>query len=193
MYDYETQVQSKVGAIGTTDGNQPDPRKQSLSFKLNGQIILTPVWTQNNETLVQFQFQNAKMLTWYATKIGSAVDPTESKNPFFVYYGSSDIQLLSVEENSEILNFQRGLASIFNFREEDVEVDEIDVLGRCKTIYSQGHRLGLHKVKENCQAKIEPGQNVSLTRKSYLKIIVIKMINFFGYSGIPEPDSSRNP
>ena len=162
VYDYETQVQSKAGAIG---GARLDPRRQSLSFKLSAELLLTPVWKQNNEMLYQFQFQNSKLLTWYATRVGTEVTPMQWKNPFFVFYGSENTQLLSEETNLEVLNFQRGLASIFLYKTESLELDEIDVLGQCKTIYNQD-RHGLHKLKENCHTQNQQNQNVS-------KIVII--------------------
>ena len=147
VYDYESQVQSKVGSIG---GKSKDPRSQSLSFKLSAELSLTPIWQGLNQSLVQLQVSNPKILTWYASQPGSEQNLDQLKNPFLASFGSDSIKVYSTETNNEVLNFQRGLASLLLFREENVDIEETDVLGKCRTIYGQD-RHGLHKSKENCQ------------------------------------------
>lgn len=155
VYDYESQVQSKVGSIG---GKSKDPRSQHLSFKLSAELSLTPIWQdKQNQSLVQLQVSNPKILTWYATQHGSEQTLDQLKNSFLLHFGSSKIQVFSTETKIEVLNFQRGLASLFLFRQENIEIDETDVLGKCRTIYGQD-RHGLHKSKENCQVS-QPQQN----------------------------------
>ena len=93
---------------------------------------------------------NPQILTWYATQHGSEQTLDQLKNSFLLHFGSSKIQVFSTETKIEVLNFERGLASLFLFRQENIEVEETDVLGKCRTIYGQD-RHGLHKSKENCQ------------------------------------------
>ena len=52
---------------------------------------------------------------------------------------------------NEILNWHRGIASLFLFKQENIEVNESDVLGKCQTKYLLDHH-GLHKTKEKCQS-----------------------------------------
>ena len=151
VYDYESQVQSKIGSIGSSK----DPRSQTLSFKLSAELSLTPIW---NQTLFQFQVSHPKLLTWYATQIGSE-ETLDQFTPFLVSFGPK-IQIYSTETSIETLNFQRGLASLFLFQEGNMEVEETDVLGKCRTIYGQD-RHGLHKSKENCQI-LDPNGNDQL-------------------------------
>lgn len=111
---------------------------------------------------------NPKTLTWYATQLGSEQTLDQLKNPFLLHFGSSKIQVFSTETKIEVLNFQRGLASLFLFRQENIEIDETDVLGKCRTIYGQD-RHGLHKSKENCQVS-QPQQNGLLDTWQYSNI-----------------------
>ena len=75
----------------------------------------------------------------------------ESENQAPVIYSS--------EQSVESRNFQRALASLFIFKQENGQFDEQDLLGTCLTTYDQDHH-GLHKVKETCQSGPEGDQKV---------------------------------
>ena len=95
-------------------------------------------------------------MAWYGEKSPSKVpqkgqDSTSLSKPFIVLMGTDDTKIYSSVEDIELLNFQRGLASLLILRQENVEIDETDVLGKCKTKYRFDHH-GLHKVKEKCQS-----------------------------------------
>ena len=70
------------------------------------------------------------------------------------------VQIYSTTSEIPILNWQRGLASIFLFRQENLEILETDVLGKCKTKYNLD-RHGLHKFKEQCQSGYDLDDEVS--------------------------------
>ena len=70
------------------------------------------------------------------------------------------VQIYSTTSEIPILNWHRGLASIFLFRQENLEILETDVLGKCKTKYNLD-RHGLHKFKEQCQSGYDLDDEVS--------------------------------
>ena len=75
-----------------------------------------------------------------------------SQTPFLVYFSPDEPAIIySINSENSILNWQRGLASLFLFRQENAEISETDVLGKCKTKY-QMDRHGLHKIKNQCQS-----------------------------------------
>jgi len=165
VYDYESQVQLKQGAFG----GKPESRSRQLSMKFAAKLAVTNIWRENsnNQTLLKVQVLNAESLTWYGKKSVDIV-PNVQKSleiPFFVHFSlENGVELYSVEKNEEILNLQRGFASLFIFKQENVEIDETDVLGQCKTKYVQD-RHGLHKNKENCQNQAEAETKLFGTRK----------------------------
>ena len=95
----------------------------------------------------EFVFLNE--LTIFATDIS---DHLKLEKPFLVHpQPNHNIQIHSTSSENEILNWQRGIASLFLFKQENIEVNESDVLGKCQTKYLLDHH-GLHKTKEKCQS-----------------------------------------
>ena len=75
-----------------------------------------------------------------------------SQTPFLVHFSPDEPAIIySINSENSILNWQRGLASLFLFRQENSEISETDVLGKCQTKY-QMDRHGLHKIKNQCQS-----------------------------------------
>jgi hypothetical protein len=72
-----------------------------------------------------------------------------SESPFFIHLKNDEISLYSSQTDNEILNFERGLASLFLFKNEEWSGQESDCQGKCKTSYKLDHH-GLQKNKENC-------------------------------------------
>ena len=108
-------------------------------------------------------------MAWYGEKSPSKVsqkgqDSASLSKPFIVLMGTGDTKIYSSVEDIELLNFQRGLASLLILRQENVEIDETDVLGKCKTKYRFDHH-GLHKVKEKCQSGHEDQSELFDNRK----------------------------
>ena len=105
-------------------------------------------------------------MAWYGDKPPSKIAPNDPlmSEPFLVLLGSTGAKIYSSAEDHEILNFQRGLASLFILKQENLEIEETDVLGKCKTKYLND-RHGLHKSKEFCQSGEEDQSNLFDHRK----------------------------
>ena len=69
-------------------------------------------------------------MAWYGEKSPSKVpqkgqDSASLSKPFIVLMGTDDTKIYSSVEDVELLNFQRGLASLLILRQEKVEIEEL--------------------------------------------------------------------
>ena len=97
---------------------------------------------------------NPESMVWFAQKSSNEIPNLKDllEKPFLVHpQPNHNIQIHSTSSENEILNWQRGIASLFLFKQENIEVNESDVLGKCQTKYFLDHH-GLHKTKEKCQS-----------------------------------------
>ena len=108
-------------------------------------------------------------MAWYGRKSASKISENDKigyHQPFLVLLGNGGAKIYSSIEDEEILNFQRGLASLFILRQENLEIEETDVLGKCLTRYHLD-RLGLHKLKEFCQSGPDSQTNDIFNNRKY--------------------------
>lgn len=163
VYDYESRLQLKQGAFESS----PESRSRHLSLKSSATLSITHLWRGgNNQTIFKFELQDDfQVSTWYGQKTPSAV-PIDGnfKRPFLLVLSDEEAKIYSSFKDVEMLNFQRGLASLFIFRQENGRVDEIDVLGKCSTLYWQDHH-GLHKSKERCQSGPQESSRIFSNQK----------------------------
>ena len=115
-------------------------------------------------------------MTWYGDKSPSKISPKDPSviEPFLLSLGSAGAKLYSSAEDGEILNFQRGLASLFIIKRENLEIEETDVLGKCNTRYHID-RHGFHKIKEFCQSGQEDQSNLFDNRKYSIVTYLYKL------------------
>ena len=158
-YDYESHAQMKQGSFAES----ADSRSRHLSLKTSAKLTLTHLWkSRQNETVLKIQVKDNELLSWYGSKSPNPVNlktQNSLSDPFILVLQSDAAKIYSTASEDEVLNFQRGLASMFIFKQENSETEEIDVLGKCLTKYSMDHH-GLHRIKEYCGVSETQKQNV---------------------------------
>ena len=156
----------------------PESRSRHLSWKLSSKLAVTYLWQGNkNETIIQLQVSDLEISTWYGRKAPTNGQPDlgQVKEPFLLVLSDKEAEIYSTCKDENALNFQRGLASLFIYKQENGDFNEADVMGQCRSSYSQDHH-GLHKVRENCAPLPDADQSLFSNRhyatvKSLYKIL----------------------
>ncbi|XP_042223362.1 microsomal triglyceride transfer protein large subunit-like isoform X3 [Homarus americanus] len=170
MYGYETSVLL----------NEPQPLPVSttkdVGFRVELTAELTPVWqhpTNAHEQVLQLTVVTPKL----SVKARQGPSPEGfahktskvekySLHPLFMHWDNGQIKKVYHIDGSEssVLNFMKGISSLFQHQVKNVKQVEVDASGKCEVTYKLIDSTHVTKLKKNCK-NVVPVEYFNQTNK----------------------------
>ncbi|KAG5874385.1 hypothetical protein JTB14_000685 [Gonioctena quinquepunctata] len=143
--------------------NEKDITAKNVGFYIDGEVVVDVVWENGGQKLLKLQVK-APQLHIRSRKAPSPdgfiphtskLDGTENK-PFLIVWNNGRVEkiLLPKGEALSLLNFKKGIASLFQLL--DGEINETDASGKCTVTYSSSSPTRFSKTKTACESEDFP-------------------------------------
>lgn len=126
---------------------------QTVGYLVKAKVHVATIWGDDDHKLLLFKLANPSLYTTpgdvkHKTTL-SSVDST----PFYVYWnlGHAKKIYFGQEEDLSLINFKKGVASLFQYQLLDGKYVEEDPSGTCDVQYTSHSSTRYHKAKNNCK------------------------------------------
>ncbi|XP_059097038.1 microsomal triacylglycerol transfer protein-like isoform X1 [Tigriopus californicus] len=158
IYKYATHTEVNAKKIGQerqcSAQNNFEPAGRELALGVRANVLVAPIWQDpvNPQTkLIQCQISNPMA---NITKASSTFDLSNTlSSTFYIQISYGKIQGFYTSRDTPVnsMNFQRGVASLFQYQTGHWQGSEQDASGNCQVKYIPD-RHGVHKAKSGCSS-----------------------------------------
>ncbi|XP_074032017.1 microsomal triacylglycerol transfer protein [Leptinotarsa decemlineata] len=142
--------------------NEKDLTAKNVGFFIDGEVVVDVIWENDNQKVLRIQLKSPQLhirsrkapspdgFKAHTSKLDDVVN-----KPFLIVWKDGRVEklLLPKGETLSLLNFKKGIASLFQFQLVDGPNSETDASGKCNVTYSSVSPTKFLKTKTECDSQ----------------------------------------
>ncbi|XP_055640598.1 microsomal triacylglycerol transfer protein isoform X2 [Toxorhynchites rutilus septentrionalis] len=126
---------------------------RTVGYIVKGKVHVATVWGDDEHKLLRFKISDIVLHTVPGDVTHKTTLSAVSTSPFYAHWNLGHVKTLytSIREDVSLVNFKKGIASLFQYQLLDGSYVEVDPSGTCDVQYTSYSSTRYHKAKTNCK------------------------------------------
>ncbi|XP_053692396.1 microsomal triacylglycerol transfer protein [Sabethes cyaneus] len=124
----------------------------TVGYIVRATVHVATIWGNDDYKLLRFKVTNPTLSTIPGEVVRKSTLSDISSAPFFAHWHLGQIEKIYVDKDDDVtlINFKRGLASLFQYQLLDGKYVEVDPSGTCDVLYTSHDETRYQKARSNC-------------------------------------------